>query len=1487
MRTNHKASATELKQQIADLQNTINSLEARLQQNVSGRQYTEQMLAESSGRFHTLFETMAQGVVWQDANGMITLANPAAERILGLSLDQLQGRSSLDPRWKSIHEDGTDFPGETHPAMVALKTGQPVLGVVMGVFHPVKEETRWILVNATPLFKVDETRPYMVYATFDDITALRQATETIRRSEERFNHLVSNLEEIVYTLDLEQRHTGVFGPWVQRAGLTEDFFLGKTSREIFGDANSQVHEAANLRALQGEHVTYAWTLNNGTDIQYYETSLTPQRDQQGKIFGLVGVGRDVSASSKAAAALASSEQRVRTMIDAAMDAIITTDSRLRIVTFNQAAENLFGLPANQALGQPIGIFLPERFRGHHSKLMFGMSGEHPQKYPAGKVFSIIGLRANGEEFPAESTFSVTENNGEKYFTAILRDITERKNAEKALRLSEDRFRSTFESSNAIMLLIEPDSGQIVNANLAAEHFYGYPRAKLMDMNIAEINQLPPDEIANERQHAKREERNYFIFPHRLASGEIRFVEVRSSPIQTEERILLFSIIHDVTDRRRAEMELKTSEERYRTLYETMQLGIVYQDASGKITSANPAAEQILGLTWEDILKRNSLDPTWDALQEDGSPYPAETLPSMLALKTGRPEQGTMGIYNPQTRTHRWISVTAIPQFKPGEKQPFQVYATFNDFTERKLAENELRASEEQFRGLVESLSSLIVTFDLEGRFLYLNDLAARQFGSSPAELVGKSMFETFPEQVAARQMAALREVASTDRSLSFESQGQWQGQLRWYRHTIQPIHDQNGLVTQVLVNSTDINDIKIAQTELQEFNRTLEQRVNERSAEVQDLYDNAPCGYHSLSPEGIITIMNQTELNWLGYTRQEVIGHSITEFLNEASLATFKEIFPQLKKTGVINDIEIEMLRRDGSSLPLLLNATAIFDAAGNLLTTRSTTLDNTERKRFETALRNSEARLNFLVTQTPATIFTCALTSNYPISFISDSIHQVLGYQAHQYTDDNGFWYYLLHPDDIPAAKLGLEKLLENGFCTWEARTLHANGEYIWMSTGMKMVYDDKNQPQEIIGYTININEAKKAQIALAESEANLRQSRHELGITYAALATASRAKDEFLVNMSHELRTPLNGILGLSEILLDGYRGPLNEHQLKFVRTIDTSGRHLLSLINDILDLAKIEAGKLEVHPEIITVNEVCQSSLAFVKELAIKKELALRSMIEPGITTLRADPRRLKQILINLLSNAVKFTPAKGGILLEVSSDAEKKCLNFSVSDTGIGISAQDINRLFTPFTQVDGSLTRQHEGSGLGLVLVKQLAEMHGGSVSVVSEPGQGSCFTVSMPWQPGITMPTPASSKPRKTDESQENNNGAATTGSLGTILLAEDNEINSMTISDFLTNLGYQLVLAENGLEALSKAEETNPDVILMDIQMPGIDGFEATRRLRASPRFASTPIIALTALAMAGDRERCLEAGMNEYLSKPFSLTALQELIETFLQHQ
>jgi PAS domain S-box-containing protein len=1235
VRTNHKASATELKQQIADLQNTINSLEARLQQNVSGRQYTEQMLAESSGRFHTLFETMAQGVVWQDANGMITLANPAAERILGLSLDQLQGRSSLDPRWKSIHEDGTDFPGETHPAMVALKTGQPVLGVVMGVFHPVKEETRWILVNATPLFKVDETRPYMVYATFDDITALRQATETIRRSEERFNHLVSNLEEIVYTLDLEQRHTGVFGPWVQRAGLTEDFFLGKTSREIFGDANSQVHEAANLRALQGEHVTYAWTLNNGTDIQYYETSLTPQRDQQGKIFGLVGVGRDV------------------------------------------------------------------------------------------------------------------------------------------------------------------------------------------------------------------------------------------------------------TDRRRAEMELKTSEERYRTLYETMQLGIVYQDASGKITSANPAAEQILGLTREDILKRNSQDPTWDALQEDGSPYPAETLPSMLALKTGRPEQGTMGIYNPQTRTHRWISVTAIPQFKPGEKQPFQVYATFNDFTERKLAENELRASEEQFRGLVESLSSLIVTFDLEGRFLYLNDLAARQFGSSPAELVGKSMFETFPEQVAARQMAALREVASTDRSLSFESQGQWQGQLRWYRHTIQPIHDQNGLVTQVLVNSTDIHDIKKAQTELQDFNRTLEQRVNERSAEVQDLYDNAPCGYHSLSPEGIITIMNQTELDWLGYTRQEVIGHSITEFLNEASLATFKGVFPQLKKTGVINDIEIEMLRRDGSSLPLLLNATAIFDAAGNLLTTRSTTLDNTERKRFETALRNSEARLNFLVTQTPATIFTCALTSNYPISFISDSIHQVLGYQAHQYTDDNGFWYYLLHPDDLPAAKLGLEKLLENGFCTWEARTLHANGEYIWMSTGMKMVYDDKNQPQEIIGYTININEAKKAQIALAESEANLRQSRHELGITYAALATASRAKDEFLVNMSHELRTPLNGILGLSEILLDGYRGPLNEHQLKFVRTIDTSGRHLLSLINDILDLAKIEAGKLEVHPEIITVNEVCQSSLAFVKELAIKKELALRSMIEPGITTLRADPRRLKQILINLLSNAVKFTPAKGGILLEVSSDAEKKCLNFSVSDTGIGISAQDINRLFTPFTQVDGSLTRQHEGSGLGLVLVKQLAEMHGGSISVVSEPGQGSCFTVSMPWQPGITMPTPASSKPRKTGESQENNNGAATTGSLGTILLAEDNEINSMTISDFLTNLGYQLVLAENGLEALSKAEETNPDVILMDIQMPGIDGFEATRRLRASPRFASTPIIALTALAMAGDRERCLEAGMNEYLSKPFSLTALQDLIETFLQHQ
>ncbi|MFN8414045.1 MAG: ATP-binding protein, partial [Anaerolineales bacterium] len=360
----------------------------------------------------------------------------------------------------------------------------------------------------------------------------------------------------------------------------------------------------------------------------------------------------------------------------------------------------------------------------------------------------------------------------------------------------------------------------------------------------------------------------------------------------------------------------------------------------------------------------------------------------------------------------------------------------------------------------------------------------------------------------------------------------------------------------------------------------------------------------------------------------------------------------------------------------------------------------------------------------------------------------------------------------------------------------------------------------------------------------------------------------------------TPLTGILGIAESLQLGTYGQLNEKQSSILNSIETSGRHLLELINDILDLSKVEAGKFDIYPEMIDIEETCRASLLFVKEQAAKKSILLEYQDTKYAKSVFADSRRLKQMLVNLLSNAVKFTPEKGQVNLIVHADSEKQQIHFTITDTGIGIAQDDLKHLFTPFTQVDSRLNRQYEGTGLGLVLVLRLAEMHGGNVQVESQVGTGSSFTISLPWHTEVipsTQPSTVQTSAQPAIVSEPN--------SRGILLLVEDSPTNVETIGDYLQFKGYSVVVASNGMEALIKAEEVNPQLILMDIQMPVMDGLEATRRLRADSRFATTPIIALTALAMAGDREQCLSAGANDYLSKPVSLKELVGKIDKLLQ--
>nr|WP_283753676.1 ATP-binding protein [Roseofilum acuticapitatum] len=425
---------------------------------------------------------------------------------------------------------------------------------------------------------------------------------------------------------------------------------------------------------------------------------------------------------------------------------------------------------------------------------------------------------------------------------------------------------------------------------------------------------------------------------------------------------------------------------------------------------------------------------------------------------------------------------------------------------------------------------------------------------------------------------------------------------------------------------------------------------------------------------------------------------------------------------------------------------------------------------------------------------------------------------------------------------------------------------------------------------------------LGVAIERATAQEKLHEINQD---LERASQLKSEFLASMSHELRTPLNSILGFSDLLLRQRSGQLNERQQNHVKAIASSGKHLLSLINEILDLSKIEAGKTELDLQILEIHQLCTDCLKMIQPRADKKRQILSLELDYRLDQALLDERRIRQILVNLLSNAVKFTPEKGEIKLKgrlgygQELAQEHRCdrspinqstpyLCLEVQDTGIGIPEDRQHLLFRPFQQIDSSLTRRHEGTGLGLSLTKRLAELHGGTLSFESQEGKGSIFRV---WLPLTGM-----SRLYTEDSDSEHNAHPvgdppkAVNGKR--VLVVEDQPYNQALISEILELEGYSVELISDGqmmvhtIESSLVTQQNLPELILMDVQLPEVDGLELVRRLKAHPLWKEVPVIVVTAMAMAGDREQCLQAGADGYLSKPLEFEEVVDMIHQ-VQHK
>jgi PAS domain S-box-containing protein len=670
----------------------------------------------------------------------------------------------------------------------------------------------------------------------------------------------------------------------------------------------------------------------------------------------------------------------------------------------------------------------------------------------------------------------------------------------------------------------------------------------------------------------------------------------------------------------------------------------------------------------------------------------------------------------------------------------------------------------------------------------------------------------------------------------------------------------------------------------------LEQRVAERTADLarsearlRANLDNTPnVAVQWYDESGRLLYCNPAAEKLCGWRATDVIGRNIAELAGATRQAEeFHAGVARIRASGTADGPrETELCAREGVCGWVLSTLFAI-PMDGDRLGFVRTDVDITERKRIEEALRQSkqdlaaqERMLRAIHNTAHVAIFVVdgfgviSHANQYMATLFARPVDQLCGSE----------YVSLIHPDEREVGRTRMLQLMASTIESVDLDRLYwrSDGSEFWGHLNGSRLTDADGRMIGLIGVIADIDERKRAQQELDRHREHLETLVAErtaaLSEAKEAAEAASRAKSTFLANMSHELRTPMNAIMGMTGLVLRRAEDPRLKSQLA---KIEQASQHLLAVINDILDISKIEAERLVLERVVFRLGEVLENLVSLIGHRAEEKGLRLDFDLSPELAalSLRGDPLRLGQVLLNLAGNALKFTE-RGGITVRVrltGDTPDAALLRFEIQDTGIGIAAADQARLFTAFEQADGSMTRKYGGTGLGLAISKRLAQLMGGEIGVESAPGRGSSFwfTVRLEKHAGPAMP--ARSEESHGVEEQLRNIAPGMR-----ILLAEDEPINQEVSRSLLEDVGFAVDLAADGATAVAMAQDGDYGLILLDMQMPRLNGVEAARAIRALPRHAHTPILALTANAFDDDRQTCLAAGMNDHIAKPVDANAL-----------
>jgi PAS domain S-box-containing protein len=1368
-------------------------------------------LRESEAQFRASFEGTSAGMCQADPiTGRLLRVNRRFCDMLGYDEAELLGRC---------------FSEFTHPEEREQNLAN-FLGLARREMIECRAEKRYIRKNGeflwadvtVNLIRDVHDQPLRTLAVVLDITERKR----MEQERARLAAIVDSSEDAILSVDLDD----IITSWNHGA----EKLYGYGAVEIVGQPVSVLipahdHEELAIlqRVAQGESTDHYETVRrrkDGTDIDVALT-ISPIRDDQGKIIGASKIARDITerkSSELTRAWLAS-------MVEHTMTATIGLSPAGIIESWNPAAEHLFGFKAAETIGQSITLLIPdERLEEHRAVFERLRAGEAQtlettRRAKDGRLLDVI-LSVAPVIDARENLVGVS---------ASLTDITARKLAEEALWRSEERLSLAQDAAHVGIWDWDPGTGSLSwTAEMLNLYGVAYPAE-----TYAEWRQLVHvDDIA--RVEAERDEalrrRQSFNIEYRVmhGSGEVRWIALRGEGYYSVDgevkRVLAINM--DVSDRKRAEERLREGEERFRALADSAPV-LIWIAGPQHTQFSNQAYRDFVGVADDSELVGSGwlgyLHP------DDREGYVAAYL---TALNQREQFEADFRMRRADGQ-YRWMKSLAKPRFT--DSRTFLGYAGCTiDIHDRKIAEAQLAL----LAAVVNSSQDAIYSFTLDARILSWNSAAETLFGWIEAEVLGQPASLFTPAELIAERERLIELVMRGESVRQFETACVRKDGSRFDALlTFSPVV-AHGNIVGISAITRDITERKRAQ----------EQR--EEQARLLDLSLDAIIV--SSTAGGTVQYWNEGAEKLYGYSAGEAIGRSIDGLLKTAYPVSRLDIEKKINDEGEW-DGRLVHIRKSGAQVAVLSRMQRIVRPDGDMILEVNRDITITEEA--ERAVMEAAAHLKAIVETAVDGIIT--IDERGAVESVNPAAEKIFGYTA---TDMVGMEIGLLVPDLAGSGGGASSSYLSAG----ERQSTESSAE-------MRGRRKDGSEFPLDFGFSETVLGESRFFTALVRDASARKKAEQALVDAKNAADAANQAKSEFLANMSHEIRNPMTGVMGYADILLERLH---DAKDLECVRAIKNSGQYLLQIINDLLDLAKIEAQGVELEKQEIHLANFITDVYTLMEGAARAKSLPLVLKYEGMIPhRIESDPKRLRQILINLLGNAIKFTH-QGGAELTVHYNAERRELQLNISDSGIGMTQEQQQNLFKPFSQGDSAVTKAYGGTGLGLAITKRLVEALGGCISVTSVRERGSTFYVTLP----VRVLTDSAYPSLEMESEMADLPGRQMLGLR--VMVVEDQLDVRRLLEHFVTDAGGSVAAFDSGEAALQAAEQRPDDfdVILMDIQMPVMDGYETTRRLRALG-FAR-PIVAVTAGAMASDQAKCLAAGCSEYVSKPIDRAKLLEVI-------